>query len=56
MSIKSNDTIEANETFLQEISEQVITMFTTVSEHSDREFNRDMVDGGLNTACVESED
>lgn len=41
---------------VQEISEQVITMFTTVSEHAERSFNRDLVDGGLNTACVETED
>jgi hypothetical protein len=41
---------------VQEISEQVISMFTTVSEHTERSFNRDLVDGGLNTACVETED
>lgn len=41
---------------VQEISEQVISMFTNVSEHTERSFNRDLVDRGLNTACVETED
>ena len=31
-------------------------MFSTVAEHSNRSFERDMVDGGLNSACVQTDD
>lgn len=41
---------------MQQISEEVIEMFTTMAEHARIKFHRDMVDGGLNSACVERDE